>query len=40
VGSLEERGEAVKIIIPTKGRAGVIGNQGERQAASNLRTAV
>jgi hypothetical protein len=30
VGSLEERGEAVKIIIPTKGRANVIGKKALR----------
>ena len=28
----------MKIIMPTKGRADVIRNQGERQAAGNVRT--
>jgi hypothetical protein len=28
----------MKIIIPTKGWADVFGNQGERQAAGNVRT--
>ena len=28
----------MKITIPTKGRADVIDNQGERQAAGNVRT--
>jgi hypothetical protein len=28
----------MKFIIPTKGRADVIGSQGERQAAGNMRT--
>ena len=28
----------MKIVIPTRGRADVIGNQGERQAAGNVRT--